>query len=492
MTKTANSWFVADKEGIRTLYADKDKGFLVRELLQNSLDEPGVTRVNITLDRVPNSPMVELLVSDDAPEGFYDLKHAFTLFASTRKRVDPKMRGRFNLGEKQVLSLCDSAKIITTKGEVVFYKDGTRTEDTSTCTKFGSIFTAMIRMTEKERMEVVNAVDTFLVPRNVEVYFNRVRLEYRESINAFEASLLTECSNDDGVMRMTTRKATVRIVEPKDGETPMLYELGLPVCETEDKWHYDVQQRVPLGVDRDTVRPSFLRDLRAEVLNQMYVDLDVEDAAEHWVQDALQDERVSGEAVTTVVTKQHGNRAFVPTPGDAQANERAMEAGYHSVGGGAYSKAAWENIRTKTKALPAATTVAGKTQMVGAEPVPASEWTTGMAQFAALAKYVAKKCVGLGFDINVRFVRCKAAKDIMAQYGERTFTVNLSNVGKVWFNDMPSQRHYRLIIHELGHEFGGHYDQSYHAALCNIGAWLATTNPQVFEDVAEAVQEVTT
>jgi hypothetical protein len=59
------------------------------------------------------------VVEDDAPEGFYDLTHAYTMFARTRKRSSPDKRGRFNLGEKQVLALCREARIVTTKGTAV-------------------------------------------------------------------------------------------------------------------------------------------------------------------------------------------------------------------------------------------------------------------------------------------------------------------------------------------------------------------------------------
>ena len=47
--------------------------------------------------------------------------------------------------------------------------------------------------------------------------------------------------------------------EALPSETPSLYEMGLPIVDTGDKWHIDVAQKIPLNRDRSNVRPSFLR-----------------------------------------------------------------------------------------------------------------------------------------------------------------------------------------------------------------------------------------
>jgi hypothetical protein len=44
------------------------------------------------------------------------LSHAFRLFAESAKITNPEQRGRFNLGEKLVLALCDEITIRKTKG----------------------------------------------------------------------------------------------------------------------------------------------------------------------------------------------------------------------------------------------------------------------------------------------------------------------------------------------------------------------------------------
>src|ERR1044071_6394640 len=93
-------WFDVDKIGLSKQAEKHGKGRLVGELVQNALDEPGVTQIAVTLTLIPGRPLAELAVEDDAPEGFRDLPHAYTLFAESYKRSNPEQRGQFNFGEK--------------------------------------------------------------------------------------------------------------------------------------------------------------------------------------------------------------------------------------------------------------------------------------------------------------------------------------------------------------------------------------------------------
>jgi len=77
------SWFDVDKAGLGKQAEEQPKGRLIGELVQNGLDEAGVTRIDITLTPVPGRPLADLTVADDSPEGFRDLTHAYTLFADS-------------------------------------------------------------------------------------------------------------------------------------------------------------------------------------------------------------------------------------------------------------------------------------------------------------------------------------------------------------------------------------------------------------------------
>src|SRR5436309_8333094 len=149
----SRQWFDVDRAGLGKQAEQQSKGRLVGELVQNALDEEGVTQIAVTLAPVPGRPLAELTVEDDSPEGFRDLAHAYTLFAESYKRSNPEQRGQFNLGEKVVLAVCESASISTTKGTVLFTGEG-RTEKPRQKRERGSVFLGTIKMTREEFPQV--------------------------------------------------------------------------------------------------------------------------------------------------------------------------------------------------------------------------------------------------------------------------------------------------------------------------------------------------
>src|ERR1051325_3842621 len=144
---TGSAWFAVDKQGLAKILERKGKEFALLELIQNAWDEPGVSKVTASLDyRGRNRAL--LVVEDDAPEGFKDLSHAFTLFAESGKKSNPEQRGRFNLGEKLVLALCDEVTIQTTQGGLRF--EGKHRHALRAKRTVGSRIECLIRMTEDE------------------------------------------------------------------------------------------------------------------------------------------------------------------------------------------------------------------------------------------------------------------------------------------------------------------------------------------------------
>ncbi len=119
----ATAWFDVDKKGLAQLMGGRSKAFVLYELLQNAWDQD-VTTVHVHLQREIGSRETTIVVEDDDPEGFSDLVHAYTLFATSGKKGDAEKRGRFNLGEKLVLALAREAVISTTKGTVQFNSTG--------------------------------------------------------------------------------------------------------------------------------------------------------------------------------------------------------------------------------------------------------------------------------------------------------------------------------------------------------------------------------
>lgn len=178
-----SGWFEVDRQGLKKLFAGEDKNFILRELIQNSWDEPGVKNVSITVEKESHGKYA-LLIKDDDPEGFYDLSHAYKLFGNTRKRKDPTKRGRFNMGEKQILSLCERAEIKSTKGTICFNSDETRTKKRAS-TDLGSEVFLVFRANAKEIEDMVQFASQFIPPQGITTSVNGKVIAPRKAVNIF-------------------------------------------------------------------------------------------------------------------------------------------------------------------------------------------------------------------------------------------------------------------------------------------------------------------
>ena len=200
---------------------------------------------------------------------------------------------------------------MTTTGTVHFQSDGER-QTAKTKTKTGSIFSGVVRLTNREVEEIVDQAKSILVPEGFTVYFNGELLKSRVPTRLVKKVILpTVQSDEDGVLKPTSRTTTVEIVEPLEGEVPMIYEMGIPVVEVDVPWHLNVGQKVPLNRDRDNVTPAYRSKLLAAVLDQTVDLLTEETASKSWVKDALP--QADSETVRTAVTKIYGEGAVIST-----------------------------------------------------------------------------------------------------------------------------------------------------------------------------------
>lgn len=469
------SWFNVDKDGLRDLVASKPAWMAVAELLQNAWDEDS-TEVRVALTKLSGRPAAVLVVEDDNPEGFKDITHAFTLFARSDKKGDPTKRGRFNLGEKLVLARCVEAEISTTKGTVVFKKDGTRGSRRKKLDR-GTVFTGTLRMNQAEFDETCEAIHLLQPP--IPTYFNGERLERHPEVDSFETRLSTVIADEEGVMRDTVRLTEVRLYRPRNDEEAYIYEMGIPVVATGDTYHVDIQQKVPLNMDRDNVTPGYLRKVRAQVLNHCVDFTSGEDLAEKWVDNALEDPLVDDDAVRHVITSRYGKKACAYDPSDQEANSKAVAQGYTLVHGRSLSAQQWKAVKLAEALKPAGQVFPTK-QVEYSESgtpekvVPEEKWTDGMKMVARIAVLIAEDVLDFP-SLRVVMVNDKnhgvANIRFQAWYGSLCLHFNYRNLGKKWFRDENREEHLRLIIHELAHEYeSNHLSDEFHRACCRIGA----------------------
>lgn len=478
-------WFVVSREGLRKTLERKGKAFAIYELLQNAFDEES-TKVAVTLTE-PKNGKSTLTCVDDAPLGYTDLSCAHTMFAESKKKVNEKKRGRFNVGEKYVLALCDKATITSTTGRVIFNEDGTRTHD-SVKTKVGTEFRGELSLTQEEFDAMAAAVKLVIPP--IRTLFNGIEVPARQVLHEFEATLATEIADENGICRSRQRKTAVRLYPLLAGEKPMLYEMGMPVVEIDGKWHVDVQQKVPLNIERDNVTPSYLRAIRVAIVNEMKDFLSEEDAAAAWVADALGSPQITPTAVKTVIEKRFGENAVLYDGSDIGSNRECVAQDITVIQRGTFTPEQRANV---SKVIQKAGDVCPTDKSIEYEVIPPDQLTGPQARFKKFILEVAPLMLDHKLE-EVEFID----DDSLDIYGctewlktERyVFTVNVA------FHDVDDwQRNYDLVIHELAHhavQRNDHLFEGFWRATSDMGARLARvalTHPSLFPTQTDLLLE---
>jgi hypothetical protein len=467
----------------------RGKEFILLELLQNAWDADA-TRVSVTLIKAPGARSATLTVEDDSPTGFRDLLLASTLFAESDKKSSAILRGRFCFGDKLALACCNNAEIISTTGGVRF--DDTGRHKLRQKRERGTVFKAELPLTNAELETMQAAFWKLIPPSGIITTLNGAKLPVRSPTAAFEATLRTEIADADGNLRGSLRKTTVHVYPVRAGETGTIYELGIPVVETGDAYHADVQQKVPVGFDRDSVPPAYLRSLRTYVLNAVHEHMAPSESNSVWVRQAMGTKGVSVEAVRSVVEQRFGRQSVVYDPSDTEANSLAVTKGYTVVHGRQFSAEEWANVHRAGVLLPAGqVTPSPKPYEQGGPPVPLlprEEWSAEQVSIVILYQRLAPYLINR--EIDVRLV-VAPNNNFLACFGPRSpLDLNLPKLGKGFFQSGYSQRVLDLLIHELGHEYeSNHLSANYYRALTRIGARLAlavAANPNLIRDAAPA------
>ena len=201
-------WFEIDKEGLARIIKRRGLQFVPFELIANAWDSKA-TEVCVTLLSVFGTRQARLVVTDDDPDGFADIGHAYTLFADSCRRGNPLQRGRFNIGEKLVLSVATNAVIMTTTAGLVF--NATGRHRTMRRTRKGSEIEVVFPATHKQIEEMLQAMHQLIPPIPTRV--NGVLLPVPLPVATFSASLETILPDSEGNLSHYTRKTTAHIQE---------------------------------------------------------------------------------------------------------------------------------------------------------------------------------------------------------------------------------------------------------------------------------------
>jgi len=477
-----DNWFAVNKEGLKELHSNVTPFRLCCEIIQNAWDED-IKECNVSLKSTGR--VAYLQVVDDSPDGFRDMRDSYTLFGHTLKRGDPTKRGRFNLGEKVVLSVALEGEIRSTKGMVAFKENGNRVEDNSQKTGSGSIFWAKFLWDEKEIEETNKNLKKLLAPKGILTTINRKELGYIEPDYKQKAVLPTVIF-ENKIKLVPQRKTELHIhhCNGTSGATGTLYEMGIPLCELDCPYNVNVQQKIPQSMDRDLVSSNYLKAIYAEVLNATIDDLGDEIDGD-WVRNGIGNKRSTDVTRKKVLDKRYG-KVLIASNTDQRSIQEAKDAGYQVLDGRLFDKAEREALKEVGLQT---TAQVFDTRIVKEEIV---EPTKEEQLVASYTKMLGKELLGL--SINVLIVESPRANYVATfQRDTNRLAFNRSTLDKAFFNETVSVETTSLILHELAHvSEGAHVDRSYVIELQVLGGkavQLAIDRPELFKEFVEGVMK---
>lgn len=449
-TSTPIGRFAVSELGMRELNSGRQPWDLVKELIQNAWDEaPFATECRVTVEPQPEGNTTMVTVEDDG-RGFSDIADAYTLMGQTDKRLDHKKRGRFSIGEKDVISVAVEAEVETKGFTVTFPRTGLREETANSRVK-GTVVRVLMPWDEQQGNELTAFLQRFRPPTNCLLFVNDRQVETRPAVTIRSASLETVVQDAPGEpLRTATRTTDIHMVEPhpaSDGER-WLYEMGIPVQAITCRWDVDVMQRIPMSQQRDMVSERYLNRIYAEVLNQMHRRLERSDLNSEWVKQSSTHPQINPDTTKSIVTGRHGaNVVFSSLDRDADA--RAKEAGYEVISHGELSTKEREAYRKHAA-------VKDSDEVFPTPPLPRRDYPpkpgTDLAKFAEWATEMASYCKLTATVLYFNEPDNERAADCSAATKTPTLRFNEGRLGKAFFQPPYGRiEHWDLLFHELGH-----------------------------------------
>ena len=474
-TNTPTGRFAVSESGMRELNASRDPWDLIKELVQNAWDEaPSSTYCSIKVESQPDSNTTLVTVEDDGP-GFSDIADAYTLMAHTKKRLNPTQRGRFNTGEKDVISVAIKAEVETVGQTVTFPIIGSRDVTPNSRNK-GTVVKILMPWSQKQGNELVATLRSFRPPLNCTLFVNDVEVPPRPTVAVRNVSLPTVIQRSvNEPMRLQQRRTEMHLVEPSDpnGER-RIYEMGIPVQTIECPWDVDVMQKIPMSQQRDAVGEVYLNRIYAEVLNERHRSLEQAEFGTQWVKRAIEHPQIKQEAVRDTIKGRYGGHDAVFATMDQDANRRAHHNDYGVINLGNLSKKEIHAFREKAGVKDSDEVFPTPPQpKTDHEPEPYSdqarfaEWVIKMGGYCNLTATVRY----FHEPGNPRFADCSAATDTP------TLRFNEALLGQAFFQPpYGSVKHWDLLFHELGHALANHstgHDEAWGEGISKASALIA-------------------
>jgi len=463
--------FEVSTEGMRELQSGREPWQLAKELVSNAWDEKAaLCQVEL---RSETSQTAYFSVYDDG-SGFKDVADAWTLMKHTDKRMDPEVRGRFNIGEKEILAVARSARITTSNTIILFPADGGRQVKKSPKPTVGTLVETWLPWGSDQVRDTLRRLSLLMPPPGITYRVNGHLIKPQKPYKSTQAVLETVIQRRPGEPLATTRrKAELEIYQGGNGNGSQLYEMGVPVQALDCPYSVNVLQKIPLPPNRDAVKASYLQDVYAAVLG---VTADtVEDPCASWTKIAMEDKDISPEAVKSLIRRRYGDKVALWSS-DTRSNEKAQLEGYDIVHG--------RTLSAKERKLFSEVGVRSASDIfpIGNRPrqfIDDSKLTSGMISVKAYAEQL-HEALFLR-PVSVRFYN-DITLGFAAEYGTGELFLNVGRLGKSWF-DSIDERTTSLLLHEFAHTKGVGHEPSYYRSLEELAGravHLALEHPEVF------------
>ncbi len=481
-------WLAVSTEGFSEQQRGRPLTHLVKELVQNALDSVGSAgRIDLVI--TPTGPRTASVRCVDDGPGAEDLTQLNIVFV-TGKKDGVTQRGRMGRGFKELLSIATRARVRSRDQELVFTvgDGGARRVVHQRSMEWHHGFEAALEIEHDEADKTLDGYfQSFLFPVGVTLSVNGVAVLARPVHREVDARLTTE-RFAKGRWEKPALVARVHLVAMREGEVPLIYEMGIPVCEVEwsEPYHCDVQQRCPMNPNRDAVMSGYPARVHKACLPALLSEMTTERALAAWVGEAAQ---TADDAVQkAVVVKAFGEGVVraVPATGKFDHNADAEELG-NTVVHSAHMTGGFRKLLQQQ--VPTAATVAKEAMQRRAEVATEASLSRDDVLALDLTADVADAPDATRAIMRFGLETVLARMDFAQWFGEavvecryREFravpikVAYLENAAATWsldgtltlslafdqFWDGPFERRsFELLLHELAHHEAFHHGRSF-------------------------------
>ena len=332
MTVHTQGWLAISTDGFAAMNAARPPEHLVKELVQNALDSIPTGQAGLIQLAYGNHNSSFQVSCSDNGSGISRLEDLRVVYL-THKTDSHRKRGRFGRGFKEALCVAQHARVASGEQQLHFlWENGERISRLSRLPI--AVAGTQVQMQMPWPQQVAEQLDRyfagFLLPEGVTLEVNGRLIAARPPQQWIEASLPTEIYDATSQSwKKPTRRSAIALVPALPGETPTIYEMGIPVAAVEwgVPFHCDVQQRVPMNPNRDAVSSGYPLRLQVACLPALLEHMDANTIQQDWV-------GAAGSRCEPAVQRQIIERAFgssiarsVPKMGSRQFDEDARDLG---------------------------------------------------------------------------------------------------------------------------------------------------------------------